>query len=234
MKINVRDSTMVRPERATPRLNLWNSNVDLVVPRLHSPSIYFYCLDGSSTFFDTRILKDALAKAWSRSTRWRAVLPGMRMDASRSSALGRVCSSSRRTPIPRSTISVTPRPPGSWKRLIPAVDHSQDISYIPLLALQSKARAGPNSGSYSTYELLANHMWRCACLARELARPTRRRSSTSRLMGGPGYGLGSRTGTSGWDIHDNVDHDLGRARVRASHYRGAEGARCAGEYLRFA
>ncbi|KAK1269217.1 Shikimate O-hydroxycinnamoyltransferase [Acorus gramineus] len=270
MKINVRDSTMVRPERATPRLNLWNSNVDLVVPRLHSPSVYFYCPEGSSTFFDARILKDALAKA---------LVPfypmAGRLTRDDDGRIEIECAGQGVLFVEADTDSSIDdfgdfTPTMELKRLIPAVDHSQDISSIPLLVLQvtyfkcggaslgvgmqhpvadgfsgihfvntwsdiargldvavppfidrtllrardlprpafphveyqpapplknlpntdtpppttvsifkitrahldelkSKARAGPDQGSYGTYELLAGHVWRCACLARGLA-----------------------------------------------------------------
>ncbi|XP_077216575.1 shikimate O-hydroxycinnamoyltransferase-like [Tasmannia lanceolata] len=63
MKIDVRESTMVSPVDETPLRNLWNSNIDLVMPRSHTPSIYFFKPSGSSNFFDSTILKEALSKA---------------------------------------------------------------------------------------------------------------------------------------------------------------------------
>lgn len=63
MKITVKESTLVPPAEATPRLRLWNANVDLVVPNFHTPSVYFYRPNGSDNFFDTKVLKDALARA---------------------------------------------------------------------------------------------------------------------------------------------------------------------------
>lgn len=61
MKIKVKDSTMVCPAKATPREKLWNSNLDLVVGRIHILTVYFYRPNGSSNFFDARVLKKALS-----------------------------------------------------------------------------------------------------------------------------------------------------------------------------
>ncbi|OIT06632.1 PREDICTED: shikimate O-hydroxycinnamoyltransferase [Nicotiana attenuata] len=63
MKIEVRESTMVKPATETPQQRLWNSNVDLVVPNFHTPSVYFYRPTGSPNFFDGKVLKEALSKA---------------------------------------------------------------------------------------------------------------------------------------------------------------------------
>lgn len=54
---------MVQPVEPTPRRRLWNSNLDLVVPRFHTPSVYFYRPDGSPDFFNAETLRAALAKA---------------------------------------------------------------------------------------------------------------------------------------------------------------------------
>ncbi|CAI9113849.1 OLC1v1014533C1 [Oldenlandia corymbosa var. corymbosa] len=63
MKIEIKESTMVKPAGETPRRSLWNSNVDLVVPNFHTPSVYFYRPNGSPNFFDAKVLKDALGRA---------------------------------------------------------------------------------------------------------------------------------------------------------------------------
>ncbi|GKA57977.1 shikimate O-hydroxycinnamoyltransferase-like protein [Tanacetum coccineum] len=62
MKITIKESTMVRPAEDTPQIKLWNSNVDLVVPNFHTPSVYFYRPNGASNFFDAKVMKDALSK----------------------------------------------------------------------------------------------------------------------------------------------------------------------------
>ncbi|EOA36665.1 hypothetical protein CARUB_v10011977mg [Capsella rubella] len=63
MKIKIQDSTMVRPAAETPITSLWNSNVDLIMAKYHTPSVYFYRPTGDSSFFDPQVLKDALSKA---------------------------------------------------------------------------------------------------------------------------------------------------------------------------
>lgn len=62
MIINVRDSKMVQPSKEVARRRVWNSNVDLKTPNIHTPSIYFYRTNTTSKFFDTKIMKEALSK----------------------------------------------------------------------------------------------------------------------------------------------------------------------------
>lgn len=61
MKVNVQQSTMVRPSRDTPNRILWSSDLDLLVPMFHVQTVYFYKPNGSSMFFETQVLKDALS-----------------------------------------------------------------------------------------------------------------------------------------------------------------------------
>lgn len=61
MKVDVKQSTMVRPSRETPNRSLWSSNLDLLVPMFHVQTVYFYKPNGSSRFFETQVLKDALS-----------------------------------------------------------------------------------------------------------------------------------------------------------------------------
>ncbi|KAI5675855.1 hypothetical protein M9H77_06805 [Catharanthus roseus] len=61
MKINVKETTMIKPSKPTPKKRLWNSNLDLLVANIHILTVYFYKPNGSSNFFDTRILKEALS-----------------------------------------------------------------------------------------------------------------------------------------------------------------------------
>lgn len=63
MMINVRETTMVKPSSDAPQRALWNANVDLVVPSMHTPSVYFYRPNGASNFMDSNVLKQALSKA---------------------------------------------------------------------------------------------------------------------------------------------------------------------------
>ncbi|KAK8553567.1 hypothetical protein V6N13_062368 [Hibiscus sabdariffa] len=53
---------MVTPSEDTPRTSLWVSNMDLVMTVYHISSVYFYKSNGSSDFFDTKVLKEALSK----------------------------------------------------------------------------------------------------------------------------------------------------------------------------
>lgn len=54
---------MVQPSEPTPKIHLWNSNIDLIVPRFHTPSVYFFKPNPDPNFFDYNLLKLALAKA---------------------------------------------------------------------------------------------------------------------------------------------------------------------------
>ena len=52
----------MRPAEETLRRALWNSNVDLVVPNFHTPSVYFYRPNRVSNFFDAKIMKEGISK----------------------------------------------------------------------------------------------------------------------------------------------------------------------------
>ncbi|PWA66964.1 hydroxycinnamoyl-CoA shikimate/quinate hydroxycinnamoyl transferase [Artemisia annua] len=63
MKIVVRESTMVRPMEETPKIKLWNSNLDLLVSEYHTQTVYFYESPRAATnFFDIQVMKDALSR----------------------------------------------------------------------------------------------------------------------------------------------------------------------------
>ncbi|XP_055826101.1 shikimate O-hydroxycinnamoyltransferase [Solanum dulcamara] len=136
MKIEVRKSTMVQPATETPQLRLWNSNVDLVVPNFHTPSVYFYRPTESPSFFDGKVLKEALS---------RALVPFYPMA-------GRLCrDEDGRIEIDckgQGVLFVEAESDGvvddfgdfaptlELRRLIPAVDYSQGIESYALLVLQ--------------------------------------------------------------------------------------------------
>lgn len=63
MEIRVRESTMVMPAKETPSIKLWNSNLDLLYPDLHTPTVYFYRPNGASNFFDMKVMKESLSRA---------------------------------------------------------------------------------------------------------------------------------------------------------------------------
>ncbi|KAF6172799.1 hypothetical protein GIB67_034651 [Kingdonia uniflora] len=136
MIINVKESTMVRPSEETPKRNLWNSNVDLVVPRMHTPSVYFYRPNGSSNFFDARVLKEALSKV---------LVPfypmAGRLKRDEDSRVEIDCNGEGVLFVEVETGSVIDdfgdfAPTLELRQLIPAVDYTGDISSYPLLVLQ--------------------------------------------------------------------------------------------------
>ncbi|KAM7511667.1 hypothetical protein LguiB_010542 [Lonicera macranthoides] len=61
MKINVKETTMIKPAKETPNKKLWNSNLDILVGRIHILTVYFYKSNGSNNFFEARVLKQALS-----------------------------------------------------------------------------------------------------------------------------------------------------------------------------
>lgn len=64
MRIDVIDSTMIRPAAETPSGCLWLSNLDLLSPaNYHTLSVHFYSHDGSANFFEAAALKEALSRA---------------------------------------------------------------------------------------------------------------------------------------------------------------------------
>nr|CAB3453413.1 unnamed protein product [Digitaria exilis] len=65
MKVEVVETTLVPPSEATPRHALWLSNLDLAVPKTHTPLVYYYPKPaaGAEGFFDPARLRDALARA---------------------------------------------------------------------------------------------------------------------------------------------------------------------------
>ncbi|KAF5177976.1 Hydroxycinnamoyl-CoA shikimate/quinate hydroxycinnamoyltransferase [Thalictrum thalictroides] len=136
MIIEVKESTMVRPAEETPQINLWNSNVDLVVPRMHTPSVYFYRPNGSLNFFDADILKEALSKA---------LVPfypmGGRLMRDEDGRIEINCNGAGILFVEAVTDSIIDdfgdfAPTLELRQLIPTVDYSGDISSYPLLVLQ--------------------------------------------------------------------------------------------------
>ncbi|XP_057767768.1 rosmarinate synthase-like [Salvia miltiorrhiza] len=64
MKINVKESTMVKPASETPSGSLWLSNLDIQIPGYyHSRSVYLYRSNDAANFFDAGLLKAALGRA---------------------------------------------------------------------------------------------------------------------------------------------------------------------------
>ncbi|XP_065869325.1 shikimate O-hydroxycinnamoyltransferase [Euphorbia lathyris] len=136
MIINVKESTLVQPAEETPRVGLWNSNVDLVVPRFHTPSVYFYRPTGAPNFFDPDVIKTALSKAL---VPFYPMAGRLRRDED-----GRIeinCNAQGVLLVLADTTSVVDdfgdfAPTLELKKLIPTVDYSGGISTFPLLVLQ--------------------------------------------------------------------------------------------------
>ncbi|KAK1417155.1 hypothetical protein QVD17_26278 [Tagetes erecta] len=65
MNITITKSSIVPPSETLPESSkqqqLWTSNLDLVVGRIHILTVYLYRPNGSSNFFDPNVMKKALA-----------------------------------------------------------------------------------------------------------------------------------------------------------------------------
>ncbi|KAL6563076.1 hypothetical protein OROHE_005663 [Orobanche hederae] len=136
MKIAVKDSTMVRPAAATPDVSLWNSNVDLVVPNFHTPSVYFYRPTDAADFFDAVVLKAALGHA---------LVPfypmAGRLKRDEDGRIEIECNAEGVLFVEAESDGEVDdygdfAPTLELRRLIPAVDYSQGIAMYPLLVLQ--------------------------------------------------------------------------------------------------
>lgn len=137
MIINTKETSMVQPAQPTPNRRLWNSNLDLVVPRFHTPSVYFYRRpEGSTNFFNAEVLKNALS---------RALVPfypmAGRLARDEDGRIEINCNGAGVLFVEAETSSVIDdfgdfAPTMELKQLIPKVDYTDDISTFPLLVLQ--------------------------------------------------------------------------------------------------
>lgn len=128
---------MVKPAQETPKRSLWNSNVDLVVPNFHTPSVYFYRPTGAANFFDPKALKDALSRAlvpfYPMAGRLKRDEDGrIEIDCNGEGVLFVEAESSDGTIDDFGDFA----PTLELRRLIPAVDYTQGISSYALLVLQ--------------------------------------------------------------------------------------------------
>ena len=63
MAVEILESCMVTPsEAATPKHGVWLSNLDLLVARSHTPTVYVYRPSSGPAFFSPDVLKAALSK----------------------------------------------------------------------------------------------------------------------------------------------------------------------------
>ena len=133
---------MVRPAGDRPRERLWNSNLDLVVPRFHTPSVYFYrrpeaAAGAEGSFFDAermrRALADALVPFYPMAGRLARDEDGrVEIDCNGEGVLFVEADAPDAAVDDYGDFA----PTMELKRLIPAVDYTDDISSFPLLVLQ--------------------------------------------------------------------------------------------------
>ncbi|KAK4395420.1 Shikimate O-hydroxycinnamoyltransferase [Sesamum angolense] len=145
MKIYVKESALVPPPAQTPCVTLWNSNVDLVVSNIHTPSVYFYRPTGAANFFDPAVLKAALG---------RALVPfypmAGRLKRDKDGRLEIDCNAEGVLFVEAESDAVVDdfgdfAPTLELRRLIPPVDYSQGISTFPLVVLQVRSCCGVSS-----------------------------------------------------------------------------------------
>lgn len=148
MKITVRGSAAtVRPAAETPRRRLWNSGPDLVVPRFHTPSVYFFRREDAEgrsladpadgSFFDGARMRRALAEAlvpfYPMAGRLARDEDGrVEIDCNAEGVLF------QEADAPDACVDDFGdfAPTMDLKRLIPAVEYTDDISSFPLLVVQ--------------------------------------------------------------------------------------------------
>ncbi|KAI3715040.1 hypothetical protein L6452_22006 [Arctium lappa] len=138
MKINIKKSSIIPPSESIAECpkQLWTSNLDLVVGRIHILTVYFYRPNGSSKFFDPNVMKKALADVL---VSFYPMAGRLGRDES-----GRIvinCNSEGVLFVEAESDSTlddfgefTPSP--EFRRLTPTVDYSSDISSYPLFFAQ--------------------------------------------------------------------------------------------------
>ncbi|KAI3725078.1 hypothetical protein L1987_64853 [Smallanthus sonchifolius] len=136
MKLTVKESLMVKPSKTTPYKRIWNSNLDLVVGRIHILTVYFYRPNGSSNFFDPAVLKEALADVLV------SFFPmAGRLGTDGDGRIEIICNSEGVLFVEAEADcsvddlgEITPSP--EVRRLVPTVDYSGDICSYPLVITQ--------------------------------------------------------------------------------------------------
>ncbi|KAJ6292125.1 hypothetical protein OIU76_024102 [Salix suchowensis] len=138
MKINTKESIIVRPSQDIPQQRLWLSNMDLLQPiRFYVLTVYLYKPNGSSDFFEAEVLKEALRKVL---VPFYPVAGSLARDEN-----GRIeinCNGEGVLFVVADTDSTTEElgefmPSMKLQQLIPTVDTNlQDISRDPLVLLQ--------------------------------------------------------------------------------------------------
>ncbi|KAK1407146.1 hypothetical protein QVD17_38757 [Tagetes erecta] len=136
MKITTLESAMVIPAEETPKIKLWNSNLDLMMPNVHTQTVYIYRYNGAPNFFDTKVMKDALSRALV------AFYPmGGRLKLDENGRFEIDCQGQGVLFVEAESDGViddlgdfTPTP--ELRKLVPVVDYSQATDSYPLLLLQ--------------------------------------------------------------------------------------------------
>ncbi|KAK9923686.1 hypothetical protein M0R45_032092 [Rubus argutus] len=143
VNVRVRESMVVRPAAETPRLSLWISNLDKVMPHTHTPLVHLYKPNKSASdnFFDMRVLKHSLSKALVQFYPFAGRLKqksddgengGIEIDCNAEGALFVVANSSSCI----SDFGDFASTPEFGRGLIPTVDYCGGISSFPLLLVQ--------------------------------------------------------------------------------------------------
>lgn len=128
----------MKPAGETPREVIWNSNIDLVIPRIHTPSVYFYkpTLNIRDDVFSYKVMESSLA---------RALVPFYPMAGRlQKDAHDRIeinCNAEGVLLVQASIDSSLSDfgdfcPTLALKQLVPKVIYTQDVSAYPLLVLQ--------------------------------------------------------------------------------------------------
>ncbi|KAL6134209.1 hypothetical protein ACLB2K_066442 [Fragaria x ananassa] len=157
VNVTVKESTIVKPaEETTEPRSLWNANVDLVIPSIHTPSVYFYRPNGASNFFDPRVLKHALSKVL---VPFYPMAGRLKRDDD-----GRIeinCNGEGVLFVVAESSSVIDdfgefAPTLELRKLIPTVDYSAGISSYPLLVLQIFVQKQPEKSDNGKQVMVDN------------------------------------------------------------------------------
>ncbi|ERM93925.1 shikimate O-hydroxycinnamoyltransferase [Amborella trichopoda] len=136
MIITVKQSSLVRPNAETPVLEMWISNADLVVPRMHVPLLYFFRSNGAPNFFESDLLKESLSRALVSFY----PLAG-RLKRDRRGRIEIDCNAEGALFVEAYSDTAIDdfgdfAPTMELKRLAPKVDYTEDISSFPLVLIQ--------------------------------------------------------------------------------------------------
>ncbi|CAN1168916.1 Shikimate O-hydroxycinnamoyltransferase [Linum perenne] len=183
MTIKVKESTLLQPAEVTPEGGLWIADVDLVVFRTHLLSIYFYrpvtyfkCGGVSLGVGIQHQVADGFSGLHFVNT-WSEMCRGIHLNLR--PMIDRSLLRARDPPRPTFPhIEYQPSP--TMKTPIPTVGDIANAyvtcqifkitrDKINALKSKSKSKESENIVTYSSYEVLAAHIWRCVSEARGLS-----------------------------------------------------------------